>query len=234
MRISGTGNTVNGLDPNCLIDNLNIQGLSNDINLNQNCCNVNKNISGLNNQVKFNGVPINSGGNSNNNRNNVNINRNFIRITSNNGNVENNIFFNNNNNNNINQINDLMNQFRDFGINLNLDNQNANVHVNYVNNNVEENNDNDDDNNLSDFNKKKQDLFLEMDEYQYKHIQKYDSRKETECAICLETFKGIDIIKAFYKCEHIFHKDCLKNWLKRSNVCPLCKHDLTEDINQMH
>ena len=233
MRISGTGNIVNGLDPNCLIDNLNIQGLSNDINLNQNCCNVNKNISGLNNQVKFNGVPYNSGGNSNNNRNNVNINRNFIRITSNNGNVENNIFFNNNNNNNnINQINDLMNQFRDFGINLNLNNQNANVHVNYVNNNVEENND--DGNNLSDFNKKKQNLFLEMDEYQYKHIQKYESRKETECAICLETFKGIDIIKAFYKCEHIFHKDCLKNWLKRSNVCPLCKHDLTEDINQMH
>jgi hypothetical protein len=232
LRISGTGNIVNGLDPNCLIDNLNIQGLSNDINLNQNCCNVNKNISGLNNQVKFNGVPINSGGNSNNNRNNVNINRNFIRITSNNGNVENNIFFNNNNNNNINQINDLMNQFRDFGINLNLNNQNANVHVNYVNNNVEENND--DGNNLSDFNKKKQNLFLEMDEYQYKHIQKYESRKETECAICLETFKGIDIIKAFYKCEHIFHKDCLKNWLKRSNVCPLCKHDLTEDINQMH
>ena len=129
-----------------------------------------------------------------------------------------------------------MNQFRDFGINLNLNNQNANVHVNYVNNNVEQNNDNDNDdnNNLSDFNKKKHDLFLEMDEYQYKHIQKYESRKETECAICLETFKGIDIIKAFYKCEHIFHKDCLKNWLKRSNVCPLCKHDLTEDINQMH
>jgi hypothetical protein len=22
--------------------------------------------------------------------------------------------------------------------------------------------------------------------------------------------------------------------LKRSNLCPLCKHDLTEDINKMH
>ena len=74
-----------------------------------------------------------------------------------------------------------------------------------------------------------------MDEYQYKHIERYgESRKETECAICLEDFKGIDIIKAFYKCQHIFHKKCLENWLKRSNCCPLCKHDLTEDINQAH
>ena len=70
-----------------------------------------------------------------------------------------------------------------------------------------------------------------MDQYQYKHIQKYDSRRETECAICLEEFKRNDIIKEFYKCKHIFHKDCLKSWLKRSNCCPLCKHDLTEDIN---
>ena len=69
--------------------------------------------------------------------------------------------------------------------------------------------------------------------YQYKHIQKYDSRKETECAICLEEFQRNDIIKEFYKCKHIFHKECLKNWLKRSNECPLCKHDLTEDINKI-
>ena len=237
LRISGTGNTVNGLDPNCLIDDINIQGLSNEINLNQNCSNVNKNISGLNNQLKFNGVAFNVGNNFNNMRNNVNINRNFVRITNNNGNVQNNVFFDNNNMNNMNEINELINDFRDFGINVNLNNRNANVRVNVVNNvnnNVEEDNDNDDDNNLSDFNRKKQNLFLEMDEYQYKHIQKYESRKETECAICLEEFKGIDIIKAFYKCEHIFHKNCLQNWLKRSNVCPLCKHDLREDINKMH
>ena len=73
-----------------------------------------------------------------------------------------------------------------------------------------------------------------MDQFQYKHIQKYDSRRETECAICIEEFKRNDIIKEFYKCRHIFHKDCLKSWLKRSNVCPLCKHDLTEDINKMN
>ena len=73
-----------------------------------------------------------------------------------------------------------------------------------------------------------------MDEYQFKHIQKYDeSRKETECAICLEDFKDIDIIKAFYKCNHILHKKCLLNWLKKNNTCPFCKHDLSDDIKTM-
>ena len=132
-------------------------------------------------------------------------------------------------------LEDFNNDFGDLGINININgininqNNNANIHVNNYDDNDEGNNQN-----LSDFEKKKHNLFLEMDEYQYKHIQKYESRKETECAICLEQFKGIDIIKSFYKCEQIFHKACLKKWLKRSNLCPLCKHDLTEDINQMH
>ena len=87
-------------------------------------------------------------------------------------------------------------------------------------------------NNLSGFEKKKLELILEMDEYQYKHIQKYeDSRKETSCVICLGEFKGNDIIKAFYKCNHIFHKKCLLNWLKDHDNCPLCKHNLKDDIH---
>ena len=91
--------------------------------------------------------------------------------------------------------------------------------------------------NLNDFSggeKKKLQLILEMDEYQYKHIQKYDdSRKETNCAICLEDFKNTDIIKAFCACKHIFHKKCLLNWLKDHDICPLCKHDLNDDMREL-
>ena len=142
--------------------------------------------------------------------------------------------------------------------NSNIDSVNNNVNNNNINNwNNSSNNNNNNDNNgynvnksnkkdicnsimasvnidsLSDFDKKKFELIVEMDEYQYKHIQKYDSRKETECAICIEEFKGVDIIKAFYKCEHIFHKKCLLDWLKKNNTCPLCNHDLSDDIKNM-
>ena len=36
-----------------------------------------------------------------------------------------------------------------------------------------------------------------MDEYQYKHIQKYENREGKECANYLGDFQCIDIIKPF-------------------------------------
>ena len=136
---------------------------------------------------------------------------------------------NQNSNRHVNQVNPTQNQYINSRVNNPNQNNNSYVAQNSVyNSNVLFNN-----KNLSDFDKKKDYLFSEMDQYQYKHIQKYDSRKGTECAICLEEFQRNDIIKEFYKCKHIFHKECLKNWLKRSNECPLYKHDLTEDINKI-
>ena len=77
--------------------------------------------------------------------------------------------------------------------------------------------------------KKKEKLLLELDEFQYKHIQKYNVLMEEKCVICFENFKRVDIIKEL-PCKHIYHKDCILKWLKDSNICPLCKYDLTKDI----
>ena len=47
------------------------------------------------------------------------------------------------------------------------------------------------------------------------------------CTICYSPLEDGDRVGAL-KCGHIFHVDpCLKHWLTRRNVCPLC---LTEDI----
>ena len=238
LKISGNNNIINGHNPNCLINNIVVSGISNRINLNRNCINANRRIDGIQNSLNFDGVPTNSPNNMNMNMNmninNPNMNRGFVRIINNynNGAYQENYSYNNN------DLNNLMNNLNNLNINANPNNMNQNPNNHNVNvNNNRANDDDDDDeennnNNLSDFEKKKHGLFLEMDEYQYKHIERYgESRKETECAICLENFKGIDMIKSFYKCNHIFHKKCLKDWLKRSNTCPLCNHDLTEDIN---
>jgi hypothetical protein len=42
------------------------------------------------------------------------------------------------------------------------------------------------------------------------------------CAICLIRLEDGDIIGDIV-CGHTFHKDCLKDWLKRKNRCPLCQ-----------
>ena len=66
-----------------------------------------------------------------------------------------------------------------------------------------------------------------------KHVKKYSTIKEEKCAICLQKYKGVDIIKEF-PCKHIFHKNCILKWIKNSNICPLCKYDITNDVNKIN
>ncbi|KAL8145192.1 putative E3 ubiquitin-protein ligase RHG1A isoform X2 [Apium graveolens] len=48
-------------------------------------------------------------------------------------------------------------------------------------------------------------------------------QKESEpCCICQEEYvDGDDLGKL--KCGHDFHTDCIKQWLKQKNLCPICK-----------
>ena len=82
------------------------------------------------------------------------------------------------------------------------------------------------------FNDKKKQFFLELNEFQYKHIKKYSKIKEKKCSICLLKYKKSDIIKEL-PCNHIFHKNCILKWMEKSNVCPICKYDITEEVNNI-
>ena len=131
------------------------------------------------------------------------------------------------------------------GMNINFGNNFFNGDFNNFNNiNVENNYDNDLDDEDDDmeggeedeedlFLKKRNQFILELDEFQFKHLKKYSALKEDKCAICLQKYKGADIIKDF-PCKHIFHKNCIFKWLKKSNVCPLCKYDITNDVNKVN
>lgn len=117
---------------------------------------------------------------------------------------------------------------------------NVNYDNNYENDDdeneeVENNEDNDDEENDNErelFLQKRNQFILELDEFQFKHLKKYTALKEDKCPICLQKYKGSDIIKEF-PCKHIFHKNCIFKWLKTSNVCPLCKYDITNDVNNI-
>ncbi|XP_021299775.1 probable E3 ubiquitin-protein ligase HIP1 [Herrania umbratica] len=51
-------------------------------------------------------------------------------------------------------------------------------------------------------------------------------RLEAEnCVICLEELKvGSDASRM--PCSHIFHGDCIEEWLKQSHYCPLCRFEM--------
>ena len=49
-----------------------------------------------------------------------------------------------------------------------------------------------------------------------------DDENEVTCAICIVEIEDGDRIGVL-PCEHQFHVECLKQWIKRRNVCPLCQ-----------
>ena len=46
------------------------------------------------------------------------------------------------------------------------------------------------------------------------------------CVVCLSEFQIGDIISAL-PCCHVFHTECIKNWLKNELSCPVCKFEVT-------
>ena len=235
---------MNANDNRSIINNVVFNGHENIIKLNSNSSNINQIQNGFNNKIFLNGRIL------------INNQNSYQTFNFDNSNFSININGQNGINFDTSQImNIINNSINNFGMNINFGNYNQNnnqddeeeeseeeeqelnsnqdtgdYYQEQLENEVEEDeNDNDNENEDDILLKKRAELILELDEFQYKHISKYSSRKEDSCAICLQKFKGTDIIKEFC-CKHIFHKKCLLKWLQNSNNCPLCKHNLMDDI----
>lgn len=47
----------------------------------------------------------------------------------------------------------------------------------------------------------------------------------TRCVVCLEDIlMGSEATRM--PCSHVYHGDCIVNWLKKSNLCPLCRFQM--------
>lgn len=59
-----------------------------------------------------------------------------------------------------------------------------------------------------------------------KSVKKLSADKK-KCLICLEKFvKGQKTIAL--PCIHIFHSECIKQWMKKKNFCPICKNKIVK------
>ena len=200
---NGHNNTINGRQVNSMNNHLNVNN-----NFSNSSFNININNRDLNNfspQLE-NLISMVTGFTNNFNFNNSNFaNFNFGQNSNNNN-------FNNNNMNNFN--------YNNYSDNENEESEYEEESEDEEFNEEEEENEE---------NKKKK-ILLDLNEFQYKHAKKYIKRIDDKCAICLETYKGTDIVKQFACGQHIFHKKCLIILCKKSNKCPLCKYDLMNGI----
>jgi len=50
------------------------------------------------------------------------------------------------------------------------------------------------------------------------------------CPICCEDFKGGDQVTSLPKCQHIYHPNCINNWLVKSPLCPMCRGNVRSNL----
>ena len=76
-----------------------------------------------------------------------------------------------------------------------------------------------------------EDVIVALTEEQYDNLEHKildlkstsEENKIKECFICMESFVENEVITKI-KCNHIFHKECIKPWLcKQSTKCPICR-----------
>ena len=51
------------------------------------------------------------------------------------------------------------------------------------------------------------------------------SNYDTECTICLDEFENESNI-SLTECRHIFHTDCIKEWVRYKKECPVCRNEI--------
>ena len=59
------------------------------------------------------------------------------------------------------------------------------------------------------------------------------SESEKECIICMEEFKNDDD-GIYLPCQHLFHKNCLFEWFKIKDCCPICKNKVTRENTDIY
>lgn len=52
--------------------------------------------------------------------------------------------------------------------------------------------------------------------------------REQDCAICMDVLKttGDEVQTKELPCDHMFHRRCVKKWLKNHGTCPLCRFNV--------
>jgi hypothetical protein len=53
--------------------------------------------------------------------------------------------------------------------------------------------------------------------------QEMASSNHIDCVICLEEFEYGQPCQVFPLCNHIFHSNCIRLWLKKRMTCPICR-----------
>ncbi len=70
---------------------------------------------------------------------------------------------------------------------------------------------------------------IKLKAVEYTSVKIKEKRKKT-CSICLDNFKTRANVY-YLPCEHLYHKECLDEWVKYSAQCPCCRQNIETGTN---
>ncbi|KAK7380286.1 hypothetical protein VNO78_32794 [Psophocarpus tetragonolobus] len=59
---------------------------------------------------------------------------------------------------------------------------------------------------------------------------KLPQNAEPQCAVCLAEFAEADVLRLLPKCGHVFHPVCIDAWLAAHVTCPVCRGEVSVEI----
>jgi hypothetical protein len=60
--------------------------------------------------------------------------------------------------------------------------------------------------------------------------QTWNDPREPCCSVCLSDYQVNDVVVGSPKCcHHVFHKECLHQWLMIASACPCCRQEMLKD-----
>ena len=74
-------------------------------------------------------------------------------------------------------------------------------------------------------------IWDEFDDYEFNNFNNsfnssslfsVDVCKDKDCSICTVDYEKDDMI-SITNCNHVFHTDCIKEWAKYKQICPICR-----------
>ena len=61
---------------------------------------------------------------------------------------------------------------------------------------------------------------------------KENKEEHNFCCICLQQYKIEENIVEMY-CNHLFHAECIEEWLNNNPTCPICRTDVINENNDI-